>query len=246
MDRLYGGVGKDAYDPIALLKMVLYQYLKGNRSPATWEEQARLNEAMQWLGRGYTPARRTWYEFRDRLGAVIEELNRQLVQLAIDQKHLDPTTAAQDGTSIAACASRHRMVNKETLHRRQQLLDKVIDGALPEGAELPKWVPPTLGGRLELADRMNVADGVLAERISQNAARPSGKRKDPDKIQVSLTDPIAPLGRDKLNTYRPLYTIQYMIDPVSHLIVSYCCEPSTGDTGTLSPMIDKTQTIVGG
>lgn len=246
MDRLYRGVGKDAYDPIALLKMVLYQYLKGNRSPATWEEQARLNEAMQWLGRGYTPARRTWYEFRDRVGAVIEELNRQLVQQAIDQGHLDPTTAAQDGTSIAACASRHRMVNQETLHRRQQLLDKVIDGALPEGDEFPKWVPPTPGGRLELADRMKVADGVLAERISQNADRPSGKRKDPDKIQISLTDPVAPLGRDKLKTYRPLYTIQYMIDPVSHLIVSYCCEPSTGDTGTLSPMIDKTQEIVGG
>ena len=231
--------------------MVLYQYLKGRRSPASWEEEARLNEAMQWLGRGYTPARRTWYEFRDRVGAVIEELNRQLVQQAIHQKHLDPTTVAQDGTSIAACASRHRMVNQETLHRRQQLLGEVIDGSPPLdssmlGDELPKWIPPTIGGRLELAQRMKVADEVLAERISQNAARPSGKRKDLAKIQVSLTDPIAPLGRDKLKTYRPLYTIQYLVDPVSHLIVSYCCEASANDTGTLAPMIDKTQRIVGG
>jgi len=57
IDRLYQGRGDDAFDPIALLKMVLYQYLKGRRSPATWEEEARLNEAMQWLGNGYTPAR---------------------------------------------------------------------------------------------------------------------------------------------------------------------------------------------
>lgn len=244
IDQLYLGVGKDAYDPIALLKMVLYEYLKGRRSPATWEEEARLNEAVQWLGRGYTPARRTWYDYRDRIGDVVENLHQQLVNQAIDQEYLDPTTAAQDGTSIAACASRHRMVNQETLQKRQHFLGGVIDGS-GESEELPKWVPPTPRGRLELAGRMTAAADVLAERISENAAKPSGKRKDPAKIQVSLTDPIAPLGRDKQKVFRPLYTIQYLIDPISHLIVSYCCEASTSDAGMLAPMIDKTQQIVG-
>lgn len=246
VDLLYHGVGKDAYDPIILLKMVLYQYLKGRRSPASWEEEARLNEAMQWLGRGYAPARTTWYDFRDRVGGVIEELNQQLLQQAIDQEHLDPTTAAQDGTSIAACASRHRMVNQQTLDRRRQLLGELIDGSSQADEDLPTWVPPTDGGRLELAQRMRVAGEVLAERISENATRRSDKRKDPNKIQASLTDPIAPLGRDKRKTFRPLYTIQYLVDPVSHLIVSYACEASANDAGMLAPMIDKTQKILGG
>lgn len=245
VDQLYHGLGKDAYDPIVLLKMVLYEYLKGRRSPATWEEEARINQAMQWLGRGYAPGRRTWYNYRDRVGNVVEDLHQQLVNQAIDQKHLDPTTAAQDGTSIAACASRHRMVNQETLEKRKRILEEAIDGT-PGPEELPKWVPPTASGRLDLADRINVAAEVLAERISLNAAKPSGKRKDPAKIQVSLTDPVAPLGRDKLKVFRPLYTIQYLVDPVSHLIVSYCCEASTGDVGMLAPMIDKTQVITGG
>ena len=86
LDRLYEGTGKDAYDPIALLRIVLYEYLKGRRSPATWEEEARINEAAAWLGRGYTPARRTWYDFRDRLGDAIEELHQQIVDQAIDQE----------------------------------------------------------------------------------------------------------------------------------------------------------------
>jgi len=245
VDQLYHGLGKDAYDPIALLKIVLYECLKGRRSPATWEEEARLNEAAQWLGRGYTPARRTWYNFRDRLGGCIEDLHQQIIDQAIDQEHLDPTTVAQDGTSIGACASRHQMVNQETLQKRQQLLDEAIMGSTAS-EDLPKWVPATPRGRLDLAGRMERASEVLAERIRQNGARPSGKRKVPGKIQVSLTDPIAPLGRDKMKVFRPLYTIQYMVDPVSHLIVSYCCEASTGDTGMLAPMIDKTQEIVGG
>ena len=83
VDQMYLWVGKDAFDPMPLLAMVLYQYLKGRRSPATWEEEARLNEAMQWLGYGYTPARRTWYEFRDRVGDIIESVHVNLVQQAI-------------------------------------------------------------------------------------------------------------------------------------------------------------------
>jgi hypothetical protein len=137
------------------------------------------------------------------------------------------------------------MVNQETLRKRQAILGQAIDGSA-DSEELPKWVPPTASGRLDLADRMVAAAEVLAERITKNAAKPSGKRKDPDKIQVSLTDPIAPLGRDKLKVFRPLYTIQYLVDPVSHLVVSYCCEAMTGDAGMLAPMIDKTQAITGG
>jgi transposase len=246
VEALYQEGGKLPYDPIVLLKMVLYQYLKGRRSPACWEEEARINEAMQWLGFGYTPARRTWYDFRDRISPIVEQLHIELVQLALRQGHLDPTTGVQDGTSIAACASRHRMVNEETLRKRQQVLGKVIEGTLPQDHELPKWVPPTATGQGELQRRMQEAAKVLAERISQNAQKSGDKRKDPAKIQVSLSDPIAPLGRDKRKTFRPLYTVQTVVDPSSHLIISYRCDAAANDNGTLAPMIDKTQQIVGG
>ena len=183
VDQLYRGVGRTPFDPVILLKMVLYQYLKGRQSPATWYEEARLNEAMQWLGRGYQPARRTWYEFRDRLSKVVEQLHEQLIQNAIAQDHLDPTIGVQDGTFVAACASRHRMVSREQLHKRQQLLASVIDGTLPVDEEVPKWIPTTDSGRLDLAHRMEVASE---------------------------------------------------------------CAAATCDAGTLAPMIDKTQRIVGG
>lgn len=226
--------------------MVLYQYLKGRRSPATWSEEASLNEAMQWLGFGYTPARRTWYGFRDRVGDAIEELHEQLVRRGIAEGLVETTTGVQDGTFIAACASRHRMVNQSKLHKRQELLTAVMQGNLDAQEDVPKWVPPTLSGREDLAQRMKVAAKVLDERIAKNEAKPKSKRKDSAKITVSLTDPEAPLGRDKLKTYRPLYTVQYVVDPVSQLTVAYGCEASASDAGTLAPMIDKTQEIVDG
>ena len=136
------------------------------------------------------------------------------------------------------------MVNRSTLEIRIEQLGSILQGEFDD--ELPRWVPSTDSGRLDLAERMNKASEVLAERIAKNATKPSDKRKDPEKIQVSLSDPIAPLGRDKLKVFRPLYTVQYVVAPVSHLIMSYCCEPEVTDVGTLAPMIDKTQKAVGG
>jgi len=246
IDALYRGVGRAAYDPVPLLKMVLYQYLKGRQSPAVWCEEAKLNEAMQWLGRGYEPGRRTWYAFRDRLEGVVEALHEQLIQRALTQGHLDPTIGVQDGTFISACASRHRMVTREQLQKRRQLLVSVIEDSAESVEELPGWIPRTDNGRLDLVRRMDIAATVLSRRITENAARTADKRKDPEKIQVSLTDPIAPPGRDKLKVYRPLYTVQIVVDPQTCLTLSYDCQAAVCDAGTLAPMIDKTQRIVSG
>jgi transposase len=243
VDQAYRGTGSAAYDPIPLLKMALYQCQKGNQSPATWYEEAKLNAAMQWLGRGYVPSRRTWYDFRDRLGKFIEQYHVQIVVRAVKLGFVDPTEAAQDGTLLAACASRHRLVNESTLEKRREQLEAIRKGEF-EG-ELPKWVPSTESGQQDVAKRMDMAAEVLAERIANNAKKPSDKRKDPEKIQVSLSDPAAPLGRDKLKVFRPLYNVQYVVTTVSHFILAYCCEPEVTDVGTLPLMIDKIQKILG-
>lgn len=224
--------------------MVLYQYLIGNQSPANWKQKARDHDEMKWLGRGYVPSRTAWYNFRDRVGSVIEEVHNQIVQRALDEELVDPTIGILDGTSMAACASRHRMLNRSTLAKRIEILNATIEETLEE--ELPKWVPPTASGRNELAERMEIASEVLNQRIEANAAKPSNKRKDPDKIVVSISDPDAPLGRDKMKVYRPMYTAQFMVAPFSYFILSYCCEAACTDAGTLAPMIDKTQSLVGG
>lgn len=227
-----------------MLKMVVYQYLKGQHSPAAWCEEARLHQAMQWLGRGYTPCRRVWYDFRDRAAKYIDQVHAQILGRALEQGWLDPTVGVQDGTTIAACASRHRVVNQATLAKRRALLDAIVSGTSDERA-LP-WLPTTTQGRADLAQRMRQADAVLAERLAKNGQKPADKRQSPDKIFVSLSDPPAALGRDKLKVFRPLYTVQYVVAPGSLLIMGYGCEPAATDAGTLAPMIDRTQALVGG
>ena len=47
---------------------------------------------------------------------------------------------------------------------------------------------------------------------AENARRTSSKRKKPEKVVVSLSEPEAALGRDKLKVFRPLYNLQLMRD----------------------------------
>ena len=49
-----------------------------------------------------------------------------------------------------------------------------------------------------------------------------------------------------MKVYRPLYTVQYVIEPTSRLILAYQSDAAVCDTGTLAPMIDRVQKIVGG
>ena len=110
-----------------MLKMVLFEYLQGRLSPAQWHRDAKEHDAMRWLGRGIEPSRSAWYRFRDRMADVIEQLHRDLIQRAIDLDLLDAQVGVQDGTTIAACASRHRVVNQQTLRKRQILLAQAIE-----------------------------------------------------------------------------------------------------------------------
>jgi transposase len=244
LDEAYGGSGDRPYDPIAMLKMVLYQYLKGEQSPAAWVDEAKNNRVMQWLGRGYVPGRTTWYYFRDRASKFVEPIHAQIVKSAMDDELFDPSVGVQDGTAVAACASRHRMINGKTLHKRIEILEGVLDDTFD--GEVPKWVPPTLTGKEDLSDRMQKAAEILDIRIQENAKRPSDKRRDPVKIMVSTSDPAAPLGRDKMKVYRPLYTTQMVVAAGSLIIMSFNCAAAATDAGTLAPMIDKTQKIVDG
>jgi len=119
----YGGTGSLAHPPELLLRAVLYEVRCGHHSPALWYRHARESEPVRWLLRGSTVARSCWYDFRDRLGPLLLELNRQPLAEAIQDGLTAATRAALDGTLMAANASRHKVVTQATLHKRlEQLL----------------------------------------------------------------------------------------------------------------------------
>jgi hypothetical protein len=121
----------------------------GRQSPAQWARDVREHDPLKWLGQGIIPSRAVCYRFRDRLkDKWLQDWNAQLVQQAVIEKHTSAKHGSQDGTTMAACASRYHLVRSEKLNARYEQLTAVVanDHAqtvaplvppLPEPEEIP-------------------------------------------------------------------------------------------------------------
>lgn len=243
----YLGVGKKALPPDLLLKAVLYEMHNKRPSPAQWAKDVRENEPVRWLLFGMQPSRARLYDFRDRLARFWPEWNAQVLQVALEENLTPATRAALDGSSVAANASRRQLLNEARLQKRRQLIDERLQ-QLQRGETVsaqPGWLAQTEAGLRGQQQRYQHAAEVLRQRQEANARRGSSKRKPAEKILVSPSDPEAVLARDKLNVFRPLYTVQLLRDLDSPLIFSCDVFAQNNDNGTVEPMIEHMVDHVG-
>jgi len=247
LQAAYRGTGTAAYRPELMLKVALYESRLGSPSPADWCRHARENEPARWLARGIEPSRARWYAFRDRLAPHLEGLNRQALQLAQALGLTEATRAAQDGTTVAARASRHRLCNAERLAGCLRLLQQACDadrrGAAPP--PLPGWVAATARGRQQQLARYQRAEQALAARLRDEQHKRRCDRQDPAKLRVAPSEPEAALGLDKLKVYRPLYNVQLLADLDSPLVLAYGVFAQASDVGTLGPMLARAEGLLG-
>jgi transposase len=269
LKRTYSGRGTPPHSSALLLKLVLYEHSQGRPQPVQWFKDLHENKAVQWLTFGMKPSQTTLYEFRDRVQPLLEDLNRQVIRTAIDEGHTDGSCGALDGTTVAANASRHRLLKLETVEQRLEILDQEIaqaegvDDVTPSKAitepEVPaspattspaspdasraegsSWKAKTLRGKKRQSAQYRRAQAVLRQKHQANVRRRKDKQKKGEKIRVAIADPMAPFGLDKSKTYRPLYNVQTMSDVATDLVLAYATTRTTVDNGQLVPMINRT------
>jgi transposase len=243
----YLGVGSLAHNPDLMLKMVLYETSRGRLSPAQWADDIPDSDALRWLGQGIMPSRSALYAFRDRLSQPVFEMHAQAIRQAIAEGLTDAKDAVLDGTSVRACASRHHLVNEDKLAKRLQELTAAVaqDAASQPIKSQPGWMAKTPSGRQAQLERYRRAGNELADRLAENQERPKDKQLPRKKVKVSITEPEAPLGRDKEKVFCPMYTAEFVVDTASLLILSFDVFTQVTDAGTLAPMLDRTQEVTG-
>jgi transposase len=269
LHRTYCGRGSRPHRPDLLLKLLIYEHSQGRPQPVQWLKDLKENIAVQWLVSGLRPSQTTLYEFRDRVQPLLADLNQQVVRTAIDEGHTDGSCGALDGTTVAANATRHRMINLATVEKRLEILDQEIGGEEreeemtpaidvpePEATASPSttspgptepnrtptqsWKAKTKRGKKRQRDQYRRVRAILQDKHVANRQRRKDKRKKEASIRVALGDPMAPFGLDKMNTYRPLYNVQTMSDVETDLVLAYATTRTTADNGQLLPMIERT------
>jgi hypothetical protein len=185
-----------------------------------------------------------WYAFRDRIAPYLVDWNRQVLAQAVAQGRTPAERGALDGTTIAADASRRRLLDESTLQRRDEEL-RQAKAAAPEAAPRPAWMAPTAEGRRRQEERLRRTRERLDELQRRNAGKRSSKRKKRERIVVSPSDPEAALGRDKEGVFRPLYNVQAADDLDSPLILAYEVFAQPNDAGLLRPMLARLREALG-
>lgn len=243
----YRGQGSLPYRPDLLLRAVLYEMRQGRHKPTEWFRDARESQPVRWLLRGGQPCRACWYAFRDRVGPWLEQWNQGVLTQAVEQQVTPAERGALDGTLTAAHASRHRLVKEATLQQRVEQLDQAVAADQNSAAPVPGpyWLAKTAWGRRRQQQRYQQAQKRMEAMQQRNQQKRASKRQKRDKIVVSVSDPQAALGRDKLGVYRPLYNVQLIDDLDSPLILGYGVFAQPNDNNTLGPMLERQAHLVG-
>jgi uncharacterized coiled-coil protein SlyX len=138
-------------------------------------------------------------------------------------------------------------VNQGTLQRRTEELEAAVaaDEQGPPPEQVRGWMAQHPHTRKQQLARYQRVAERLEELQLQNQQRRACKRRPPEKIVISTSDPESICGRDKLGVFRPLYNVQLNYDLDSPLILGYDVFPQTNDNGTLETMIERTCELTG-
>lgn len=265
-EQRYARRGHRGYPPRALLKVVLYAKHRGWNRPSQWYDAAKNHRVCQWLTRGLCPSRSRWYAFGGRITPWIDPWNAQIVSIAVQAGVTPATRGVQDGTLIAANATRHKLVGPKKIAERLAALapaaplaaSRTAVAALSESSPAEQasalsdaatscgtWMAKTPRGRCRQLRRYQALAAAMAQRQEENRQRLASERKPPEKVRLSPGDPEAPLGLDKLRVFRPLYNAQLIDDLDSPLILAYGVFAQSSDNGTAEPMLTRYRSLTG-
>ena len=243
----YSASGSPATRPDLMLRIALIEIHLGRPHPSQWHRDTQENDPLKWAGQGIRPARSAWYTFHDRVAPLLAMWHQQIVEFAVEQDITHGEQASLDGSTFAANASRHRLINEEGLAKRTEELCAACahDAKGEPVATVPPWMAKTPSTRQAQRKRFHRAQQRLVELHAIHARQDRCRRRPREKIVVSTSDPEAALGRDKYHVFRPLYNVQYVLDVNSPLILAYDVFAQATDAGTLRPMLDQLSSIKG-
>lgn len=160
----YSGRGSLPHRPDLLLKVVLYDLQRGRHRPVQWAADFLDSRSVRWLALGMRVSRSCCYAFRDRLGPLLDQWHQEVLQQALEMGLSEATRSALDGSSVAAQASRHKLLNSATVEKRLATLEAVraSEGAVTEAAPLAAPVA-SAPGELDGAPQRPIGTATVPE-----------------------------------------------------------------------------------
>lgn len=230
-------VGRPAYEPRSMLKLLVYGYAYGIRSSRKLERATQHNLSFIWLMGGLRPDHKTIASFRRGHSAALGRVLRQCAQACLRLGLIEGNTLFVDGTKMRANASNKNTWTARRCSEELARIDERIEVILGECEQTDVAEESTKDSTLpeRLQDERTLRTKI--EQILQELERD-------DRTGLNTTDPEA--GRMRIGAQvESGYNCQSVVDDRHGLIVHTDVSDAGNDVGQLGPQIKSAQETLG-
>jgi transposase len=237
-------VGNSAYEPKAMLKLVVYGYSYGIKSSRKLERAVNENVAFIWLMGGLKPDHKTIAEFRKNNKKALKLVLRQCARMCMKLGLVEGNILFIDGTKIRANASRGKNYSKEQYEGKLKDIDIRIEKLLEECDRIDeeeKGDGSLVKMEEELIDQRNLRErikGILAEFETKGDLTKDGLQRT-----INQTDPECALMRS-IHGSHASYNAQTVVDDKNGLIVHADAVSETKDINQLSEQVKQAEEAI--
>jgi transposase len=132
LDKQWKKVGNSPYDPMSMMKLLVFAYSYGWKSSRKIERALYHNLAFIWLVGGLKPDHKTIAEFRRKHLGTLKKLLKQTARICIDLKLIAGNVLFLDGSKFRGAASINQTKTIDTLEKRLNHIDADIDNLINE------------------------------------------------------------------------------------------------------------------
>ena len=174
------GGGASRYNPVMLLKVLIYCYMTGTYSSRQIAKQCRENINVMWLTGFQKPDFRTINKFRsEKLKDSIEEIFVATVKLLNRKGYVSLEKYFVDGTKIESAANKYTFVWKKAVEKNEKKLDEKLRVFLNDVDDTTRKENQVYGDKdfAETGDDNPVTSEDIkeaAEKINQKLAEMNG------------------------------------------------------------------------
>lgn len=224
--------GCPQYDPLAMLKLLVYGYSYGVRSSRKLERECHYNVSFIWLTGGLKPDHKTIAEFRRKNKSALKKVLRQCARLCMKLGLIEGNTLFVDGTKIRANASIKHMWDEERCRQHLKKIDRRIQEILSE---------------CDVADKQEVDQASLIKMNEELADQDVLKSKvemilnelkAEDKTSTNTTDADCKPMRSVQGSHAA-YNVQSVVDEKHGLIVNSDVVNENNDTHQFAEQIEQ-------
>lgn len=224
--------GAERYEPVSMLKLIIYSYSYGIRSSRLIERACHHNLSFIWLIGNLKPDYRTIARFRSEHKDAIKKVLKQCVRMCVDMGLVEGNTLFFDGSKFRANASLKNTLSREQIEKELKKIEEHIELLVEENEHIDsdeEGEPPLVEIRRKILNQ---------EQLAARMKECINKLKTEKRPSINIVDADSTKAKSRQGTHS-VHNVQCVTDNKHGLIVQAEAVGEPNDNNQLRPQLKQ-------